>query len=130
MKMRYRCPAGHVFNADENAQLCTECGQPLQLGNCGAIHLYRMGNPSGAMYGMGIYVDGVPYGHIACTESVRVVVPFGQHKIHMTLATNRRCNDPVVNITPQAPVVYCKARMSFWGKLIVEEADPSTFPPM
>ncbi len=29
MKIRYKCPQGHVFNGDENTKICQECGQPL-----------------------------------------------------------------------------------------------------
>lgn len=131
MKLRYRCGCGNVFNGDESTTACTSCGRPLDLNNCGAIQVYRMGNMVGMAVGMSIYIDGVPFGHLANKESVRLVVPYGQHKLHMALSTNRNCNDPIVTITPEAPVAFCKAHLTgaFVTKIVIEPANPQEMPP-
>lgn len=131
MKMRFRCPAGHVFDGNETTTVCPTCGTPLQLANCGAIQMYRMGNYMGCAVGMGIYIDEVPFGHIGNCESLRIVLPFGPHKIHVTHTTTRACNDPIVVIDPANPIVYVKAHFRAMGfKIGVDVVDPSTMPPM
>lgn len=131
MKMKFRCPQGHVFDGNEVTKFCDTCGSPLQLENCGAIQLYRMGNFMGCAVGMGIYIDEIPFGHIANKESVRLVLPFGAHKIHVTHTTTRACNDPIVMLTPEQPVAYMKAHFAAAGfKINVEFANPSEMPPM
>lgn len=131
MKMRYRCPQGHVFNGNETTQICESCGAPLQLNDCGAIQLYRMGNMMGMAVGMGIYIDDVPYGHIANKESIRIVLPFGPHKIHVTHTSTRACNDPIVTLAPETPVAFMKAHFGAMGfKIVVEPAKPEEMPPM
>lgn len=131
MKMRYRCPNGHVSDGDENVMFCASCGQPLAGPGYGAIQLYRMGNFVGAAVGMGIYIDDMPYGHIGNRESIRIVLPFGPHKIHVTHTTTRACNDPMVMLTPEAPIAFMKAHFSAAGfKITVEFARPEEMPPM
>ncbi len=131
MKIRYRCSKGHVFNGDENTKVCAECGELLSLDNCGAVQLYRMGNMMGMAVGMGIYIDEVPFGHLANKESVRIVLPFGTHKIHMTHTSTRNCNDPTFTITPQAPLAFMKAHFGAMGfKIVVEPAVPTDMPPV
>lgn len=131
MKMRFRCNAGHVFDGNEASQICPHCQTPLQLNDCGAIQLYRMGNMMGMAVGMGIYVDELPYGHIANKESIRIVLPYGAHKIHVTHTSTRACNDPIVTLTPEAPIAFMKARFGAMGfKIVVEPAKPEDMPPM
>ncbi len=133
MKCRFRCGCGNVFNGDENTQVCSACGRPLDLQNCGAIQLYRMGNMLGMAVGMGIYIDEQPFGHIGNKESVRLVVPYGSHKLHVTHSTNRRCNDPIITITPEAPVAFCKVHIKAGfavNTMIIEPARPEDMPPV
>jgi hypothetical protein len=131
MKMRFKCGSGHVFNGDENTTVCPNCGQPLQLKDCGAIQLYRMGNYMGMAVGMGVYIDGEPFGHIGNKESIRIVLPFGTHKIHVTHTTTRACNDPMVTLTPEAPIAYMKCRLGAMGfKIVVEPSRPEDMPLM
>ena len=131
MKMRYRCSQGHVFDGNEDTKVCPNCGEALQLDNCGAIQLYRMGNMMGMAVGMGIYIDDTPYGHIGNTESVRIVLPFGEHKIHVTHTTTRKCNDPVVTLSAQHPIAYMKCHLAAMGfKIQVDAAKPEEMPKM
>ena len=132
MKLRYRCGCGNVFNGDETSRVCPACNRPLQTDNCGAIQIYRMGNMMGMAVGMGIYVDDVPFGHLGNKESVRLVLPYGSHKLHMTHSTNRRCNDPIITITPEAPVAFVKAHIegAFTVKIVIEQARPEDMPPV
>ena len=125
--VRYRCSNGHVFDGTESQTACSECGAPLPSG--GFIQIYRMGNYMGCAVGMGVYIDDVPCGHIANTQSIRVSVPFGAHKVHITHTSTRKCNDPVFTVTPQAPYVWCKAHFTKAGFAIqVDQADPESMP--
>ena len=131
MKCRFRCNCGKVFDGNENTQTCPACGNMLDTGNCGAIQVYRQGNFMGMAVGMGIYIDDQPYGHIANKGSVRVVVPYGAHKMHMTHTSTRACNDPLITVTPQAPVAFVKAHFADMGFSIkIDPANPSDMPPM
>ena len=125
--VRYRCAGGHIFDGNEGQTVCPTCGAPLPAG--GLIQLYRMGNYMGMAVGMGIYIDDVPHGHIANKQSIRISVPYGRHKVHVTHTTTRKCNDPVFEITPDQPCVWCKAHFSAAGfKITVEQADPKDMP--
>lgn len=127
IKVRYRCPNGHVFDGNEQQTVCPTCGAPLPKG--GYIQIYRMGNFSGAAVGMGVYVDDIPYGHVANKESIRISLPFGAHKIHMTHTTTRKCNDPIITIAPNAPSAFCKAHFTKAGFAIaIEPASPADMP--
>ncbi|MBR4580052.1 MAG: hypothetical protein IKO32_02340 [Lachnospiraceae bacterium] len=131
MKCRFRCGCGNVFNGDEHTQVCSSCGRPLDVANCGAIQLYRMGNMMGMAVGMGVYIDDIPFGHLANKESARFVVPYGSHKIHVTHTSTRACNDPIVTITPEQPVAFMKAHFAAMGfKIAVEPARPEEMPPV
>ena len=131
MRLRFRCRCGNVFNGDEHTFVCPNCHNQLQLNNCGAIQIYRMGNMMGMAVGMGVYVDDVPFGHIGNKESVRLVLPYGTHKVHMTHTTTRACNDPLITITPHAPVAYLKAHFSGMGfKITLDPARPEEMPPV
>jgi hypothetical protein len=114
--VRYRCPNGHVFDGNANQEFCPECKAQLQKG--GYIQMYRMGNYMGMAVGMGIYINGEPYGHLGNKQSVRISVPFGSHKVHVTHTTTRACNDPVLTVSPQAPYVWCKASFAKMGFVI------------
>ena len=125
--VRYRCAGGHVFDGQEGQTVCPTCGAPLPYG--GMIQIYRMGNYMGCAVGMGIYIDDVPCGHVGNKQSVRISVPFGKHKVHVTHTTTRKCNDPVFEVTPENPCVWCKAHFSAAGfKITVEQADPKDMP--
>ena len=125
--VRYRCPAGHVFDGAEGQTTCPTCGADLPRG--GLIQIYRMGSFSGMAVGMGVYIDDVPCGHLGNKQSIRISVPYGAHKIHMTHTTTRACNDPIVNITPEYPYVWCKAHFAAAGfRIQIDFADPSTMP--
>ena len=125
--VRYRCPNGHVFDGNDQQQVCPQCGAPLQKG--GYIQVYRMGNFAGAAVGMGVYVDDLPYGHLGNKQSIRISVPFGTHKLHMTHTTTRACNDPVYTLSPQYPYVFCKAHFAKAGfKINIDTVTPDTMP--
>lgn len=125
--IRYRCSAGHVFDSKVPQTACPTCGAPLPSG--GLIQLYRMGNMMGAAVGMGVYVDDAPLGHLANKQSIRISVPYGQHIVHVTHTTTRKCNDPVFTVSPEYPYVWCKAHFSKGGFAItVEQANPQDMP--
>lgn len=127
IRVRYRCPSGHVFDGTQEQTSCPTCGAELPKG--GYIQIYRMGNFMGAAVGMGLYIDDTPYGHVGNKQSVCVSLPFGPHKIHMTHTTTRYCNDPIYELSPQMPVVYCKAYFTNAGfKINIETATPDSMP--
>lgn len=127
VKVRYRCPSGHVFNGSESQTVCPACGAPLPKG--GYIQLYRMGNMMGMAVGMGIHINEQPCGHIANKESIRISVPYGQYKVHVTHTATRSCNDPIVTVDPMHPTVFLKAHFSKGGWAIgVDLADESEMP--
>lgn len=125
--VRYCCPNNHVFDGIEGTVTCPTCGALLQKG--GYIQLYRMGNYMGCAVGMGIYIDDIPFGHIANKQSLRISVPFGTHKVHVTHTATRKCNDPVFTVSPQAPYAWCKAHFSKAGFAIqIDPASPADMP--
>ena len=127
VRVRYRCTGGHVFDGEEGLTACPTCGAALPAG--GFIQLYRMGNPMGAAVGMGVYIDDTPFGHLATKQSIRISVPYGPHKVHVTHTSTRKCNDPVYTVTPEYPYAWCKAHFTKGGFAIeVEQADPSEMP--
>lgn len=127
IKARYRCANGHVFDGNDQTCTCPTCQVPLQKD--AYIQLYRQGNFMGCAVGMGIYLNNVPYGHISNKGSVKIYLPFGQYMIHVTHTATRNCNDPIITLTPQQPVVYTKARFTSAGfSITVDEAAPQDMP--
>ena len=125
--IRYCCPNGHTFDSKDEVAVCPTCGAPITEG--GYIQLYRMGNYMGCAVGMGIYVDNIAYGHIANKQSLRIKVPYGTHKLHVTHTTTRKCNDPMITVTPENPCVFCKAYFSKAGFAItIKPATPDEMP--
>lgn len=128
LKVRFRCPNGHVFDGTNATGTCPTCGAVLPPKE-GIIQLYRMGNYLGCAVGMGIYIDGVSYGLVANKESVRISLPYGPHKVHVTHTTTRKCNDPVFTLSPDYPVIYTKAHFAAAGfKIVVEQATENEMP--
>ena len=107
------------------------CGNALNLPEEGMIQIYRMGSPYGIAVGMGIYLNDNPLGHLANAESVRIPVPYGHYKVHMTHGMNRKCKDVEVDVTPDERVVYVKAhlKMGFISNTVVlEKVSGDTMP--
>lgn len=125
--LRHLCPNGHVSDGDDSTTSCPTCGYVFPVG--GIIHIYRMGNFSGMAVGMGIYIDDTPCGHLGNKQSIRISVPYGPHKVHMTHTTTRACNDPIFDISPSCPYVCLKAHFAKAGfKIAVEPASPDSMP--
>ncbi len=97
------------------------------------IQIYRMGNFFGAAGKAGIYINGEPYGYVGNRGTVQIPLPFGSWRLHMTMGLNRRCNDPVVTLTPENPVACLKMHMRIGfvtNTMVLEPADPRTMPPV
>ena len=128
---RVRCPnCGEVKNVNDPS-VCPKCGAPLNLAGQGVIQLYRMGNFMGSANGFGIYINNQPYGQIGNRESFRIPLPFGKYTLHCVCGMNRKCNDPVIELTPQDPFVCLKVHMKVGfisNSFIFERVDPSTMP--
>ena len=100
--LRVKCSCGNVMNAYAG-QVCNNCRQPINIPQGGMIYLYRMGSPIGIASGFGIYINGEPFGYIGNKETLRIPVAFGSYNLHVASGMNRRCNDFVINITPEHP---------------------------
>lgn len=122
---RVKCGCGHVTNAQPGA-VCPKCKQPLPFSPDGMISLYRKGSPLGVAGGFGIYLDGEAYGYIGNRETLHIPVPFGSHSLHVAVGMNRKCNDYIINITPDNREAFVKVwmRPGFWSNSFVLE--PST----
>ncbi len=130
-KFRVKCPScGTVLNVPAGSA-CTKCGSGLDFEEPGMIEIYRMGNFVGSAVGYGIYLNDQPMGHVADRESVFIPVPYGTYKLHFTCGMNRKCNDPVFEVTPEDPRVCVKVhiKMGFiTNKLVAERVSPDTMP--
>ena len=132
--LRIKCPhCETVADLPENVNACPKCKNELSPANEGCIRLYRMGSPIGIAVGYGIYINGVPYGHIANKQSLRIPLPYGTYNFHFTCGMTRKCIDVAVTLSPESPVACIKARIvpGFWtNKIVAELADPTTMPPI
>ena len=130
-KYRIKCPGcGTVLNA-QLPIVCGKCKTEISADLPGMIEIYRMGNFVGSAAGYGIYLNGEPMGYIGDRESVFIPVPYGTYKLHMTCGMNRKCNDPVFEITPEDSHICVKAhiKMGFiQNSIIIERVSPDTMP--
>ncbi len=128
---RMKCPGcGTVQNMTATGP-CKKCGALLAVEQPAAIALYRMGNFMGAGSGFGLYLNGEPYGAIGNRESLVIPLPYGQYKLHIVCGLSRKCNDPIIDLTPEDPYVCLKVHMNmgfFQNKFVIERVDPSTMP--
>ncbi len=124
IKYRIKCPScGEIQDIDVNCP-CKKCGGMLNAQNDACIQLYRMGSPVGIAMGYGLYLDGVPFGHLANKQSIRIPVCAGEHKLHVTCGTTRRCQDANFTVQPNSrAMLYFKAhiKMGAWSNTIVVE---------
>lgn len=133
MAKRYRvkCPkCGEIINLPGSGP-CPKCGTPISVDTPAAIELYRMGNFVGSANGFGIYVNEVPFGAIGNRESLVLPLPYGSYKLHVVCGMNRKCNDPVVTLSPEDPRVCMKVHMKMGfvqNTFLLERVDPSTMP--
>ena len=130
---RVLCPnCKKVYNLPDDSP-CPSCGTQVVIPRGGMIQIYRMGNFVGGAVPAGIYLNGQPYGHVPNRGTVQIPLPFGKYVVHMTVGMTRRCNDPMITLSPEAPVACLKAhiKMGFaTNTMIIEPADPSTMPPV
>ena len=128
-KIRIKCPhCQEASNIKPEATLCPECKKPIILPADGCIYLYRQGSPYGIAGGFGIYLNGVPYGHIGNKETLCIPLSYGTYNVHCAAGMSRRCADLVVTLTPENPQAYAKVhiRPGFWtNSFVVEPLDPS-----
>lgn len=127
-KIRIKCPhCGDASNIQPTSNICPECKKPIAIPREACIYLYRQGSPYGIAGGFGIYINGAPFGHIGNKELLCIPLPYGTYNIHCAVGMSRKCEDMVVNLTPQCPVAYTKVhiRPGFWtNSFVVEPVDP------
>ena len=130
-KYRMKCPrCGNVVNLTASGA-CEKCGAELNVQQPAAIALYRMGNFVGSANGFGLYINEQPFGAIGNKESLTIPLPYGEYKLHVVCGMNRKCNDPVIRLTPEDPFVCLKVHMKMGfiqNSFILERVDPSTMP--
>lgn len=129
--LRLKCSnCGNVFDCPAQP-VCTKCGAPVEIGNEGAIRIYRMGSPVGIAVGYGIYIDEQPFGHLANKSDVTIPLPFGHHSLKMTCGMTRRCELFHFDLSPQKPQVFAKGRivMGFISnKIVITECSLADMP--
>jgi len=128
--LRVKCACGKVLNA-QPGEVCPKCRRPLVFPEQGVIYLYRKGSFFGIAGGFGIYINGEPMGYIGNKETVRIPVPYGSYNLHVAAGMNRRCNDYIINITPQTPYAFMKVWMKpgFWtNSFVLEPSVPEEMP--
>ena len=105
--LRIKCPScGNVADVPGNGN-CAKCNNPLVLPEDGVIQMYRMGNPLGMAVGFGIYLNDIPMGHLANSESIRVPVSYGHYKVHRTDSSiSRLTSGPVSGPTQSSLKEY------------------------
>ncbi len=117
---RVKCACGNVMNATPGS-VCSKCRQPVMFPQGGIFSLYRMGSPLGVAGGFGIYINGEPMGHIGNKETVHIPLPYGTFNIHVAVGMSRKCQDLIVNITPENNMAYAKVyiKPGFWANSFV-----------
>ena len=130
-KYRVKCPkCGEMLNLPESGA-CKKCGTLIDVHQQGTVALYRMGNFVGGANAFSIYINEVPYGFIGNRECLQFPLPFGEYKLHIACGMNRRCNDPVVRLSAEEPLVCFKVHMKMGfvqNSFILERVDPSEMP--
>ena len=130
--LRIKCPScGNVQDILGNST-CS-CGNPLVLPGDGVIQMYRMGSPFGIAVGFGIYLNDIPMGYLANADSIRIPVPYGHYKVHMTQGMSRKCVDQEFDITPVERIVYLKAHINvgfITNKIVIEKVTADQMPPL
>ncbi|MBR4700808.1 MAG: hypothetical protein IKP19_03835 [Oscillospiraceae bacterium] len=128
---RMKCPnCGTVQNLFASGP-CGKCGTPLYVEQPAAIALYRMGNFMGMANGFSLYLNETPFGAIGNRESLCIPLPYGDYKLHIVCGMNRKCNDPIISLSPQDPYVCLKVHMKpgfIQNKFVIERVDPATMP--
>ena len=132
---RLLCPAcRNVFDTPvqpPNQVQCPKCRAMVQIPAEGLLKLYRMGNFMGAAAPAGIYLNEQPYGHLGNQGSINIPLNYGTYKIHMTMGMNRRCNDPIIQVSPEKPLHCYKMHIkmgAFSNTQVLEEAKPMDMP--
>ncbi len=131
--LRFRCPkCGDVTDSPYGVP-CRKCGTPLVGFGNSYIQIYRMGNFLGAGAGMGLYINGLDFGALGNRQSIMIPLPLGSYNLHFVMGMSRRCEDIVVNLTPENPQSFVKVHMvpGFWvNKFVPEIVRPEEMPPM
>ncbi len=132
MARTYRIKCSHCGEVTNSpTPRCAKCGTEIDLNAGGIIQLYRMGNFIGGAAGFGLYINEQPYGAIGNRETLLFPLPYGEYKFHVVCGMSRRCNDPVIRLTPQDRHICLKVHMVpgvFTNSFAVERADPSSMP--
>lgn len=105
-KYRVFCPdcgqaSDNIKNDTGVGFACSFCNRAYAY--CGQLLVYRMGSfyPLYAGLPMSIIVDGIDYGRIANQESVRVMLPPGQHEICCGNISAKRSNAFQITVSPE-----------------------------
>ena len=132
--LRIKCPTcGTVADIQESGTPCKKCGNPLILPEDGVIQLYRMGSMFGMAVGFGVYINGIPMGHLANTESIRIPVTYGHYNISFSHGGIKKCIPAEFDVTPQDRFIYLKAHIKpglLTNTIVTERVPAETMPPL
>ena len=129
---RIKCPSCQNVTDIPGNQKC-KCGADLVLPEDGVIQIYRKGSLFGCAVGFGIYLNGIPLGHLANKQSIRIPVPYGHYKLHMTHGFSRSCSDQEFDITPENRCAYFKGYlgMGFVSNTVgIDRVSADQMPPL
>ena len=128
--IRVRCTAcGNVADVQDDTA-CPKCKAALPQ-PAGYVKLYRMGNFVGSAAGIGLYIDGTPTGYIGNRQTLWVRIPYGNHTLHCAMQMARKCNDPVVSINEEHPVMGFRLAIKmgmFVNSFMLTPCDPRELP--
>lgn len=128
-KIRIKCPlCSKTENFPAGSNICPSCKQAINVPQEAKIYIYRQGSPYGIAGGFGLFINGESYGYIGNKELLCIPVPFGTYNLHSAVGMSRKCQDMVVNLTPECPVAYTKVyiKPGFWANsFVIEPVDPN-----
>ena len=129
MNFRYRCECGNVYDDSKESAICPSCKKTNSTENSGIVQLYRVGNFYCAVSPMNLYVDEQPYGNLVNKGNIKLVVPYGEHKLHAAFSGIKNSNNPTINLTPEEPITYFRTTIPFLGDIIhFNPAEKDTMP--
>ena len=124
MKYRFKCECGKLYDSNDESMACPSCQKENSTEGFGIIQLNRPSNYIGCLIKMNIFIDDQPYGPLADSSSIKLVVPYGTHKLRTNMSTVKRCKDQELILSAEEPVAYFKTGVDFFGTQI--NISPST----
>ena len=132
-RTRLKCPhCGKAFNLKESS-ICPKCKKQIETDQPAAIIINRVKNPQyistkHRAVNYEVYINNMTYGCIEGRQTVCFPLPYGTYHIHVVSIGKRKCNDPVITLSPEDSVACFKVfeRKGFiQNSLILERVELS-----